>query len=316
MESHAQERNSRPGNGHRRRLEATNRGRAGIRRDESTRRSSRTRGGVFHSASTRDIVRSSSRDRRRDYRRVTVPKGEVESTDGVYHPHGYARITIGPDGTVAPLEIALRKGATIAAQAVDSEGKPLSEVWVSGESLFVQSSYPGAGSGRCIDGLFRAASFEPGQACRVFFMHNERHLAGFADLTAKPDPTEPVGVTLRGTARVRGKLLKPDGTPDRNKGVFAYFPLSPDEVKVTPMDFLRGDRVMSYGTATRSGGFNLTKTNEDGEFEIGDLLAGVRNYVAFWPLTSNEIRYIPVDGLEPGEARDLASVRPIVLTEQ
>ena len=252
----------------------------------------------------------------RDYRRVTVPKGEVESTDGVYHPHGYARITIGPDGTVAPLEIALRKGATIAAQAVDSEGKPLSEVWVSGESLFVQSSYPGAGSGRCIDGLFRAASFEPGQACRVFFMHNERHLAGFADLTAKPDPTEPVGVTLRGTARVRGKLLKPDGTPDRNKGVFAYFPLSPDEVKVTPMDFLRGDRVMSYGTATRSGGFNLTKTNEDGEFEVGDLLAGVRNYVAFWPLTSNEIRYIPVDGLEPGEARDLASVRPIVLTEQ
>ena len=185
------------------------------------------------------------------YRRVTVPKGRVKRNDGVYHPHGYARIQIGPDGTIAPLEIALQKGATIAARAVDSEGKPLSDVWVSGESLFVQSRYPGAGSGRCIDGLFRAASFEPGQSCRVFFMHNERHLAGFADLTAKPDRTEPVGVTLRGTARVRAKLLKPDGTPDRNKGVFAYFPLSPDEVKVTPMDFLRGDRVMSYGTATR-----------------------------------------------------------------
>jgi hypothetical protein len=125
-----------------------------------------------------------------------------------------------------------------------------------------------------------------------------------------------VNVTLRGTARVRGKLLRPDGTPDRHKGVSVYFLLSPDEVKVTPMDFLRGDRVMSYGTAAHRGGLTLTNTDENGEFEVGDLLAGVKNYVAFWPLTSNEIHYIPVDGLKPGEARDLGSVKPIVLTEK
>jgi hypothetical protein len=151
-----------------------------------------------------------------DFRRVTVPKGEVESNGGVYHPHGYARITVSPEGTAASFEIALRKDATIAAQAVDPEGKPLSDVWVSGESLFVQSNYPGAGSGRCSQGLFRAASFEPGQNCRVFFIHDERHLAAFADLTARPEPTAPVNVQLRRTARVRGKLLRPDGTPDRS----------------------------------------------------------------------------------------------------
>jgi beta-lactamase regulating signal transducer with metallopeptidase domain len=251
-----------------------------------------------------------------DYRRMTVPKGEVESTDGVYYPHGYARVIISPEGTPAPVEIALRKGAAIAAQAVDLEGAPLADVWVSGEPLFVQSNYSGAGSGRCSRGLFRAASFEPGQTCRVFFIHDERHLAGFADLTAQPQPTAPVNVTLRGTARVRGKLLRPDGTPDRHEGVSAYFLLSPDEVKVTPMDFLRGDRVMSYGTAAHRGGLTLTNTDENGEFEVGDLLAGVKNYVAFWPLTSNEIHYIPVDGLKPGEARDLGSVKPIVLTEK
>ena len=48
---------------------------------------------------------------------------------------------ISPDGTVAPMEIALKKGATIAAQAVDPEGKSLADVWVCGEPLFVQSDY-------------------------------------------------------------------------------------------------------------------------------------------------------------------------------
>ena len=74
--------------------------------------------------------------------------------------------------------------------------------------------------------------------------------------------------------------------------------------------------MLSYGIAARRGGLTLTKTNENGEFEVGDLLAGVRNYVAFSPLTSNEIHYIPLDGLKPGEVRDLGTVKPIVLTEQ
>ncbi len=37
---------------------------------------------------------------------------------------------------MAPLEIAIKKGATIAAQAVDSDGKPLPDVWISGLSLY------------------------------------------------------------------------------------------------------------------------------------------------------------------------------------
>jgi beta-lactamase regulating signal transducer with metallopeptidase domain len=251
----------------------------------------------------------------RDYRRVTVPHGEVESTGGVYHPHGYARITVRPDGTIAPVEVALKKGATIAAQAVDPDGKPLRDVWVSGESLFAESQHSGAGSGRSSLGLFRAASFEPGQICRAFFFHDERRLAGFADLTARPEPTEPVNVTLRGTARVRGKLLGPDGMPDRRAGVSAYLLLSPNEVKLAPMDFLRGDRVLSYGTAARRGDLTLTNTDEKGEFEVSDLMAGARNYLAFWPLTSKEVHYISIDPLQPGEVRDFGAVKPVVLTE-
>jgi hypothetical protein len=82
------------------------------------------------------------------------------------------------------------------------------------------------------------------------------------------------------------------------------------------MDFLRGDRVLSYGTAAHRGGLTLTSTDENGEFQVGDLVAGVRNYFAFWPLTSNEIHYVPVDGLKPDEVRDLGTVKPIVLKEQ
>jgi hypothetical protein len=81
------------------------------------------------------------------------------------------------------------------------------------------------------------------------------------------------------------------------------------------MDFLRGDRVLSYGTAARRGDLTLTNTDEKGGFEVSDLMAGVRNYLAFWPLTSKEVHYISIDTLQPGEVRDLGAVKPVVLTE-
>jgi beta-lactamase regulating signal transducer with metallopeptidase domain len=251
-----------------------------------------------------------------DYQRLTVPRSEVKGEDAFYHPHGYARINVNPDGTIAPVEIALKKGATIAAQAVDPDGQPLRDVWASGESAFVWSTYPGAGSGHCSLGSYRSASFEAGRTHRLFFIQNERHLAGFADLAARFEPAEPVGVTLRETARVRGKLLRPDGTPDRQKGVSVYFLLTREEVKLHPMEFLRGARLMDYGRAARRGGLWLTKTNDEGEFKVDDLVAGVRHYIAFDPLSSAEVQYIPVEPLRPGEVRDLGKVKPIVLTDR
>ena len=251
-----------------------------------------------------------------DYRRVTVQRGEVDRTDGIYHPHGYVRIAVTPEGTIAPVEVALKKGATIVAQAVDPEGKPLRNVWVGGESLFVQFNNSGAGRGLCSLGLYRAATFEPGRTYRAFFMQDDRHLAGFADLTAMSEPTEPVNVTLRATARVRGKLLRPDGTPDRRKGVTAYFLLTAADVKLDPMDFLRGDRISDYGMVTTSGGSDLRKTGDEGEFEVSDLMAGVRNYLTFSRLSSKEVQYIAIDPLRPGEVRDLGAIKPIVLAEQ
>ncbi len=251
-----------------------------------------------------------------DYQRLTVPRSEVKGEDAFYHPHGYARITVTPDGTIAPVEIALKKGATIAAQAVDPDGQPLRDVWASGESAFVWSTYPGAGSGHCSLGLFRAASFEAGRTYRLFFIQNERHLAGFADLAARTEPSEPVNVTLRETARVRGKLLRPDGTPDRQQGVSVYYLLGRDEVELHPMDFLREARVLDYGRAARRGGLWLTKTNDNGEFEADDLVAGVRHYIAFRLLSSAEVHYVPLEPLRPGEVRDLGAVKPIVLKER
>jgi hypothetical protein len=251
-----------------------------------------------------------------DYQRVTVPRGEVESTYGTYHPHGYARISVTAEGSIARLEVALKKGATIAAQAVDREGHPLRDVWVSGESLFVGLNHSGVGSGHCSLGSFRSASFEPGRIYRLFFIQNERHLAGFADLTARSEPTEPIAVMLRETARVRGKLLRADGLPDRRKGVLAYLLLTRDEIKLDPMDFLTDDRVLSYGQAARlEGGLWQTKTDDQGAFEVDHLVAGVRNYLTF-ALSSKVVEYISLEPLRPGEFRDLGTIKPIVLTNR
>jgi beta-lactamase regulating signal transducer with metallopeptidase domain len=251
-----------------------------------------------------------------NYRRLTVEHGRSESMEGTFHPHGYARIKVNPDGTIAPIEVTLKKGATVAAQAVDPEGMPLRGVWVCGQSLFARRQDSWVDSGRCSLGLFRAASFEPGRSYRIFFFHDEPPLAGFADLTAKLEPSDPVNVTLRATARVRGKLRNPDGTPSRRQIVSAYFPLTFAEAKLEPMDFLRGARLVSYSSATRRGYLGRPHTNDEGDFEIGSLIAGARTYLAFGPAASDEIHYIVVDPLEPGEDRDLGAIKPHLLIEQ
>ena len=74
--------------------------------------------------------------------------------------------------------------------------------------------------------------------------------------------------------------------------------------------------MLSYGTAAQRGGLTLTHTDDKGEFEVSDLMVGAKNYLAFWPLTSNEVHYISIGPLQPGEVRDLGVVKPVVLTEQ
>ena len=249
-----------------------------------------------------------------NYQRVTVPRSMTDSYY-TYYPHGFARIDVPEQGNMAPVEFAIKKGATIAAQAVDPEGKPLTDVWVSGLSLYASLDRTGQTAGHFSNGLFRMSSFVPGQSYRILFIQNNRNLAGFADLVAGFDSTEPVKVTLRPTATVKGKLLKPDGSPDRGRGISVLLLMSRDPVKLDANEFLVMDHMLSYSVAGQRGRFDGAKTNEQGEFEVRDLMAGVTNYLA--PLiSSNRTEYIPIDPFRPGEVRDLGAVKPIVLTDQ
>jgi beta-lactamase regulating signal transducer with metallopeptidase domain len=249
-----------------------------------------------------------------DYQRPTIPRSETGSLHTVF-PHGFARIDGVKAGHAAPVEIALRKGATIAAQAVDPDGKPLPDVWVSGLSLYARGSLPGQTAGHYSNGLFRMSIFVPGQTNRIFFIQNSRHLAGFADLEAGSHPTGPVTVTLKPTASVKGRLLKPDGSPDRGKGVTVHLLMTRDPVKLDTFEFLVEDHVLSYGLASQGGNRSDGKTDDQGGFELRDLMAGVTNYVSFY-VASNRVEYYPIEPLRPGEARDLGAIKPVVLTEQ
>ncbi len=72
------------------------------------------------------------------------------------------------------------------------------------------------------------------------------------------------------------------------------------------------DHTLSYSVAGQSGNFYALKTNDQGEFEVRDLMAGVTNYLALI-ISSNRAEYIPIEPLRPGEVRDLGAVKPIVL---
>ena len=246
-----------------------------------------------------------------DYQRVTVPRRTPDDYY-TYYPHGYARIEVPREGNMAPLEIAIKKGATIAAQAVDPDGKPLPDVWVSGLSLYAALDRGGETSGHFSNGLFRMSSFVPGQTYRIFFIQNDRHLAGFADLEARSESTEPVKVTLKPTATVKGKLLKPDGSPDRGRGISVHVLMSRDAVKLDTMGFLVEDQTLSYSIAGQRGNYHEARTNDQGEFEVRDLMAGVTNYLATL-ISSNGSELIPIEPLRPGEVRELGAVKPVVL---
>jgi len=246
-----------------------------------------------------------------DYQRVTVPRGQSD-TSATLFPHGYARIDVPRDRGTEPVEIALKRGATIRAQAVDSQGKPVSDVVVSGLSLFASLHQSGQTARPYANGLFRMTSFVPGKPYRIFFMQNERHLAGFADITARGEAGPPVPVALRPMASVRGKLLKPDGTAVVGKRVMAHLQTALRDVELDPMVFLAGGEILSYGLAAQRMAPE-PNTNDRGEFTVDDLVPGVRNYLSF-ELSSNRVEYVPIDPLEPGEMRNLGAVKPLVLT--
>jgi hypothetical protein len=159
------------------------------------------------------------------------------------------------------------------------------------------------------------SSFVPGQSYRIFFIQNDRNLAGFADLEARMGSPEPVKVVLKPTASIKGKLLKPDGSPDRGRGISVHLLMTRDPVIHDTMDFLVSDQMLSYSIAGQRGRYDGVQTNDQGEFEIRDLMAGVKNYLA--PLiSSNRVEYYPIEPLRPGEVRDLGAVKPILLTER
>ncbi len=247
-----------------------------------------------------------------NYQRVKVSRG-VANPFYTFFPHGFAKVETPPDQPVEPLEILLKKGATITAQAVDPEGKPLSNVWVSGMSLYAELDRPGSTAGRYATGLFQMSSFVPGQTYRIFFIQNERHLAGFADITAQAVPGKPINVTLRPMASVRGTLQKPDGSPSTTRSIAIFLQMVPEEVKLDTMVFLASDVIMSMGLADQRDEPG-PKTNDQGEFLVAGIVPGARNYLVLLN-SSNRVEYLPIEPLQPGEVRDLGAVKSVVLTE-
>ena len=122
---------------------------------------------------------------------------------------------------------------------------------VSGRSLYAWLDRAGETAGHYATGLFRMSSFVPGQTYRIFFIQDDRHLAGLADLTARSEPADPVRVTLGKMATVRGKVLRPDGSPDRGKRISLQILMAREEMELDPMFFF-GDNVLSYGLAAQS----------------------------------------------------------------
>jgi beta-lactamase regulating signal transducer with metallopeptidase domain len=234
----------------------------------------------------------------------------VESTHygRVAYPHGQLKIDVPLDGTLPPVEIALRKGVSLEAKAIGPDGNMIND--------FV-AFYPGIDANlidvwnngqKASDGVFRIPCAAPDTTYRVYFLALDERLGAVADLKYDPNRKEPFEIRLQPTAKIKGKLLNPDGTPAAGGNAIIYvgFDSSPEDVKQERR--FPEDNMTYYAKAlgNRLIDVNNRSSGEDGCFEYEALIPG-----AWYELNcqaNDRMTDAPTPVLKPGEVYDMGNI--------
>jgi RNA polymerase sigma factor (sigma-70 family) len=246
----------------------------------------------------------------RDYVRVALPPKAVRDLEETF-VHGYARVEVA-EGNAAPVQIALRRGVTITAQAVGPDGKPAAwvnymcreaGVWtheVMNEPMVLNK------------GLIRLDGCDPRRSHRVYVLQPTTHLGAVADLRYDPRATGPRPVRLERTGSVHGRVVDLDGSAVRGAQVLPWLLLAAPTGKLTADEFYRLQ--VSGGVAfywPLDGPFGAmaqlnVRTTDRGEFRLDNLLPSVRLYIG--GAAGGRRTDYRIVALKPGEDRDLGQL--------
>jgi hypothetical protein len=246
-----------------------------------------------------------------DPNNMRVPVEGYYGTRRVF-PQGIAWIDVPKEGEPASAEILVRQGVTLEARAIDPEGKPVLGVVATCEGIDAKLIDVWNQGRLFADGVLRMPGADPSRTYRVYFLHPERKLGAFADLTPDPRAKKPVEVRLQPTARLHGNLVSQSHSPAQGGQVNPV--LMTDEklgnmgrrellMKIhaqglTYVNVLGQRAMMPY--------FLKLRSDSRGAFVIDTLLPGVPFYVT--ANSGRQLAMIPVPALKPGEDRDLGTI--------
>jgi 5-hydroxyisourate hydrolase-like protein (transthyretin family) len=228
--------------------------------------------------------------------------------DETLYPQGHAAINVPKEGDFKPVDIALKKGVTLEARVLGPDGQVVSDLVAMYLGIDAKLIDVWNGGQEFPDGIFRIPGTDPGRTYRVFFTQPDRRLGAVAELKVDAAAPGPIEVRLQPTATVKGKLVNPGGSEPMGIQVYPLLVLKPDLKELKDADLFDHDLVQFYNAVLGQRHFHFYHEFDgcNGEFSFEALIPGARFYVV--GAGSGREAYVPVDGLKPGEVRDLGTI--------
>jgi RNA polymerase sigma factor (sigma-70 family) len=163
-------------------------------------------------------------------------------------------IDVPPDGSLTLPDVALAPGRPQHLQMIDPDGRPVSgtKVASSQRQPFDGESVPGSD--------YTFIHRHPGKPETVVILQADRSLG--ATLEVKGDEPDPIRVVLHPAGRITGRLVNEDGRPRSN------------------VELELSHELKSHGSSSSAGRSDPIFTDQDGRFQIKNLVPGVEYNVS------------------------------------
>lgn len=187
--------------------------------------------------------------------------------------------------------IELTKGLRVSGQVVDSEGTPVAT------GLRVFGETPDAGFEDHSGSTFTLRGIHPEHPRTVLFHHPQRRLAAVLQFESGKIPSQSIQVELQPTATLSGRMLTNDGKPRGRAVIQVWYVVDGISFRLPPVPPIT--------------------TNDEGRFEVGELIPGMPYSVMEGKGAS--ISNVVCQGVElkPGEKKDIGdAVAPPPVVDQ
>ncbi len=185
---------------------------------------------------------------KREYIYEEVSGGEIyrgKKGGPRYYAHAIIKINPSKNSPAPKLAVTLTKGKTLRGQLLSPDNKPVKKALLISR-LFIQ---PGIGYWRghmntsLKEGQFELTGCDPDKNLNVHFLDPVNKLGATLEIKKGHDFSKPLTVHLEPCGKMKARILKPDGSPQKNKNHYNFCL----EMLITPGKYRNDQKAMMRG---------------------------------------------------------------------